>query len=238
MSKHRLLNPVKWNPKKISIQHDMSLPSIWPCIGHNVIINAIFYKYNLSAYITICLVLHDWLAFLENYIIIFLCHKKGLLPNISIVGMKKKKHTKIIFKKTKTKTKQTPTYVRRKLKFCIYVSREFCLQKTHHWSSNSKELKRPKRVRNWRALRSKIPKHSWVNLLLNRPLVFLPFIACYSVWGRAPCWKPYVGLQWFTIMTGDLDEYSCHWNSYRIFFAYLKQKKMAWVKQYKHLRFL
>ena len=41
-------------------------------------------------------------------------------------------------------------------KFCIYARRAFRLQKTHQWRSNPTKLKRPNKVRSWRALRTKI----------------------------------------------------------------------------------
>ena len=61
-----------------------------------------------------------------------------------------------------------------------------------------------------------------------RPLVFPfewfytghslgPFIAFCSVWAKAPCWRPYIDLSWFTFINWYLEGELSHLHSHHIF---------------------
>ena len=57
--------------------------------------------------------------------------------------------------------------------------------------------------------------------------IFRPsFIAFYSVWAKAQCWRPYIDLLWFTFINCYLDGELSHWHSHHIF-LYLFTHKLV-----------
>ena len=61
----------------------------------------------------------------------------------------------------------------------------------------------------------------WFSSLNGFTLLILgPFIACCSVWANAPCWWPYLDLQWFSFINCYLDGELSHWH---IFLYLLRQ---------------
>ena len=66
----------------------------------------------------------------------------------------------------------------------------------------------------------------WFSRLNGFTLVILgPLIACCSVWAKAPCWRPYIDLQWFPFINIYLDGELPHWHSHHIFlYLFIKLK--------------